>query len=435
MYCDPLFNKYLNVPRFIIIMDIFCYHTRKKNEGGNRVMLKFEQTLRGNIALGLNPIGCKQEVLNQIEYVKEKGTYEGPKKVLIIGASSSYGLATRISLAFGAHADTIGVSFEKGPRSEKSLGTAGWYNNIAFREEAEKEGLRAKNFVQDAFSNETKQEVIDYIKDEFDGKIDLVVYSLASGRRSDPETGETYFSSIKAIGEPVVGPNINMQKQTMFTETLEPATDQEIADTVKVMGGEDWYLWMEALKEADVLADGVLTTNYSYLGTELNRPYYGDGTLGCAKADCDEKAKKIDHLLEDINGKAQMVVATAVTTKASSVIPFFPVYCIGLYKIMSEKGTHETPIMHQDRIYRDMIYGDKPEYDEEGRLRPDSWELDRDTQAKTKALILELNEDNFYTDKAAYDILFKEFSMLNGFMVDNYVEQEVTLEELKALKY
>ena len=202
-----------------------------------------------------------------------------------------------------------------------------------------------------------------------------------------------------------------------------------------VFDGANEYDIMEALKEADVLADGVLTTNYSYLGTELNRPYYGDGTLGCAKADCDEKAKKIDHLLEDINGKAQMVVATAVTTKASSVIPFFPVYCIGLYKIMSEKGTHETPIMHQDRIYRDMIYGDKPEYDEEGCLKPDSWEIDNDTQAKTKALILELNEDNFYTEKAAYDLLFKEFSMLNGFMVDNYVEQEVTLEELKALKY
>lgn len=397
--------------------------------------LTFKQNIRGNVALGVNPIGCKQEVLNQIEYVKNKGNYQGPKKVLIIGASSSYGLATRISLAFGAGADTIGLSFEKGPKSEKSLGTAGWYNNIAFREAAEKEGLIAKNFVQDAFSHESKQEVIDYIKKEFGGKVDLVVYSLASGRRADPDTGEVYMSAIKALGEPVVGPHINMQNETFYTETLDPATEQEIEGTIKVMGGEDWQLWMEALKEADVLADGVLTTNYSYLGTELNHPYYGKGTLGLAKSDCDEKAANINKLLSDINGKAEIVVATAVTTKASSVIPFFPVYCIALYKVMSEKGTHETPIMHQDRIYRDMIYGNKAEYDEEGRLRPDSWELDSDTQAKTKELIYKLNEDNFNSDIAAYDILFKEFSILSGFMVDGYVEQDVTLEELKSLEY
>ena len=398
-------------------------------------MIEFKQNIRGNVALGVNPLGCKQEVLNQIDYVKNKGAYQGPKKVLIIGASSSYGLATRISLAFGTGADTIGVSFEKGPKNEKNLGTAGWYNNIAFREAAEKEGLIAKNFVQDAFSHESKQEVIDYIKSEFGGKVDLVVYSLASGRRTDPETGETYTSSIKAIGEPVVGPNINMQEQTFYTETLDPATDQEIASTVKVMGGEDWELWMKALKEADVLADGVLTTNYSYLGTELNHPYYGGGTLGLAKADCDVKANTINELLTDINGKALIVVATAVTTKASSVIPFFPVYCIGLYKVMADKGTHETPIMHQDRIYREMIYGNKSEYDEVGRLRPDSWELDSDTQAKTKELILKLNEENFISDLTAYDIFYKEFSNLSGFMVENYEEQEVTIEELKELTF
>jgi enoyl-[acyl-carrier protein] reductase/trans-2-enoyl-CoA reductase (NAD+) len=395
--------------------------------------MEFKQNIRGNVALGINPLGCKQEVLNQIEYVKNKESYKGPKKVLIIGASSSYGLATRISLAFGTGADTIGVSFEKGPKNEKNLGTAGWYNNIAFREAAEKEGLIAKNFVQDAFSHESKQEVIDYIKSEFGGKVDLVVYSLASGRRTDPETGETYTSSIKAIGEPVVGPHINMQNETFYTETLEPATDQEIANTVKVMGGEDWELWMKALKEADVLVDGVLTTNYSYLGTELNHSYYGGGTLGRAKADCDEKVQNINELLADINGKAQIVVATAVTTKASSVIPFFPVYCIGLYKVMADKGTHETPIMHQDRIYREMIYGNKPEYDAVGRLRPDNWELDSDTQAKTKELISQLNEENFNSDLTAYDIFYKEFSNLSGFMVENYEEQDVTIEELKEL--
>lgn len=397
--------------------------------------MNFKQNIRGNVALGVNPLGRKQQVLNHINYIKNKSSYEGPKKVLIIGASSSYGLATRISLAFGAGADTIGISYEKGPKSKRNLGTAGWYNNIAFKEAAEKEGLTAKNFVQDAFSHETKQEVIEYIKNEFGGKVDLVVYSLASGRRTDPNTGQTYTSSIKAIGDSVVGPNINMQKEDYYTETLEPATEQEIADTVKVMGGEDWELWMEALKEADVLSDGVLTTNYSYLGSELNHPYYGNGTLGRAKTDCDIKADAINGLLADINGKAQIVVATAVTTKASSVIPFFPVYCVGLYKVMTEKGTHETPIMHMDRIYRDMIYGENAEYDKEGRLRPDSWELDSDTQAQTKVLIEELNEENFNTDKTAYDLFYKEFSNLSGFMVDNYEDQDVTIEELKALDY
>lgn len=398
-------------------------------------MLEFKQNIRGNVALGINPLGCQQEVLNQINYVKSKGNYTGAKKVLIIGASSSYGLASRISLAFGAGADTIGVSYEKGPRNERSLGTAGWYNNIAFRQEAEKEGLIAKNFVEDAFSDETKQAVIDYIKNEFGGKVDLVVYSLASGKRKDPTTGETYTSVIKSIGEPVVGPNIEIQNDRFYTHTLEPATEEEIADTVKVMGGEDWKLWMEALKEADVLAEDVLTTNYSYLGTDLNYAYYGDGTLGRAKADCDEKANEINELLSDINGKAEVIVATAVTTKASSVIPFFPVYCMALYKVMLEKGTHETPIMHIDRVYREMVYGDKAEYDELGRLRPDSWELDSDTQAKTKELVYRINEDNFNTDLTAYDLFIKEFSNLNGFMVDNYTPREVTLKELKELEY
>lgn len=397
-------------------------------------MIKFEHKMRGNVSFGVNPIGCKQDVHNQIQYVKEKGTFAGPKKVLIIGASSSYGLASRISLAFGTGADTIGVSFEKGPKSERNLGTAGWYNNIYFKQAAEAEGLIAKNFVQDAFSHETKQDVINYIKEEFGGKVDLVVYSLASGVRVDPETGERINSVIKSINQTVVGPNVNIEKQEFFEHVLEPATEEEIVDTVRVMGGEDWLLWMEALKEADVLADGVQTTNYSYLGSDLNKPYYGNGTLGAAKADCEVKADEINELLTDIDGKATIVVATAVTTKASSVIPFFPVYCMGLYRVMADEGTHETPIMHIDRIYRDMIYGDKPEYDEKGRLRPDNWELDPAVQAKAEALIKEINGDNFNSDMTGYSIFIKEFLNLSGFDVDGYVEEDVTIEDLKALQ-
>lgn len=397
-------------------------------------MLNFEPKMRGNVSLGVNPIGLKQDVANQINYVKKQGRYEGPKKVLIIGASSSYGLATRITLAFGAGADTIGVSFEKEPKSERNLGTAGWYNNVYFKQAAEAEGLVAKNFVQDAFGHQSKQDVIEYIKSEWDGKIDLVVYSLASSVRVDPDTGERFNSVIKSIGQTVEGPHVNIQKAEFHEHVLEPATDEEIADTVKVMGGEDWELWLKALKEADVLADGVLTVNYSYLGSELNRPYYGGGTLGQAKADCEVKADNINELLADINGKATIVVATAVTTKASSVIPFFPVYCLGLYRVMVDNGTHETPIMHQDRIYRDMLYGDKPEYDAQGRLRPDSWELDPEVQAATEALIKEINADNFNTEKTGYDIFIKEFNNLSGFDVDGYEPEPVTIEELLALE-
>ncbi len=391
--------------------------------------------MRGNVSFGVNPIGCKQEVKNQINYVKEQGRFEGPKKVLIIGASSSYGLASRINLAFGAGADTIGISFEKGPKSERNLGTAGWYNNIYFKQVAEEEGLIAKNFVQDAFSHETKQDVITYIKEEFGGKVDLVVYSLASGIRIDPETGERINSVIKSIDQTVVGPNINIEKQEFFEHVLEPATEEEIADTVKVMGGEDWLLWMEALKEANVLAEGAQTTNYSYLGSALNKPYYGDGTLGRAKADCDVKANEINELLADIDGKATIVVATAVTTKASSVIPFFPVYCLGLYRVMEDRGTHETPIMHIDRIYRDMVYGDKAEYDDEGRLRPDNWELDPEVQADTEELIMTINNDNFNSDMTGYATFMKEYKNLSGFDVDGYEEEDVTIEDLKALEY
>ncbi|TLQ39982.1 trans-2-enoyl-CoA reductase family protein [Ruoffia tabacinasalis] len=400
--------------------------------------MKFEHKMRGNVSFGINPIGCKQEVNNQIDFVKEQDSYEGPKKVLIIGASSSYGLATRISLAFGANADTIGVSFEKGPKSEKNLGTAGWYNNIYFKQAAEAEDLIAKNFVQDAFSHETKQDVIKYIKEEFGGKVDLVVYSLASSVRTDPDTGERFNSVIKSIDQTVVGPNVNIQKQEFFEHVLEPATEEEIADTVKVMGGEDWQLWMEALKEAGVLEEDVLTVNYSYLGSDLNRPYYGDGTLGQAKADCEVKADNINELLTDINGKATIVVATAVTTKASSVIPFFPVYCMGLYRIMADNGTHETPIMHQDRIYRDMLYGNNAEYDDKGRLRPDSWELDPEVQKEAETLIHTINEDNFTSDKTGYSIFMKEYLNLAGFDVDGYNEaegEETTLDDLLALEF
>ena len=397
--------------------------------------LEFKPMIRNNISLSVNPLGIEQEVMNQINYIKSKGHYDGPKKVLIIGASSSYGLASRISLAFGAGADTIGLSYEKGPRSEKALGTAGWYNNIFFKREAEKEGLIAKNIIADAFSKETKEKTIEYIKDEFGGKIDLVIYSLAAGRRRDDETGKTYTSVIKSIGEPVIGWNTDFSTDTLFQQTVEPASEQEIEDTVKVMGGEDWYKWMEALKEANVLSQGAKTILYSYIGSDLTHAFYHHGTLGVAKADCDAKAKEINHLLEDINGEALISVSKAVTTKASAVIPLFTFYCIGLIKVMKEKGTYEVPIQHKDRLFRDWIYGDvTPVIDEEGRIRIDSWEMDPDTQARTKALLQKVNEDNFNTDLTEYKTLKREFLNLSGFEVEGYQPREVTIDELKALE-
>lgn len=396
--------------------------------------IKLTPKLKGNIARSVNPYGCKQEVLNQINYVKAQGSYKGPKKVLVLGASSSYGLASRITAAFGSHADTIGVSFERGPQDEDNLGTAGWYNNIFFKQFAEAEGLIAENFIGDAFSNKMKQDVLNFIQKSFGGKIDLLVYSLASPKRIDPVTGETYASALKPIGKNVVGENINLETEEIFVQEVEPASDKEIADTIKVMGGEDWELWINFLKEAGALAEGFQTVIYSYIGPEMTFAFYHEGTLGKAKEATEKSAEKINETIKDIHGKATICVSKAVTTKASAVIPILPKYCIALYKVMLEKGTHETSIMHKDRIFRTMLYGQKPEYDARGRLRPDNWELDPDTQKQVSDLFEKITKDNFKTDLTAYGVFRTEFMNLNGFMVPGNTKDEVELEELMKLK-
>nr|WP_205598643.1 enoyl-ACP reductase FabV [Clostridium niameyense] len=398
-------------------------------------MIKVKPRLQGNISRGVNPLGCRQEVLNEISYVKEQGKFKGPKKVLVLGASSSYGLASRISLAFGSGADTIGVSFERGPKNEEMLGTAGWYNNIYFKEFAEKENLIAKNFIGDAFSNEMKENVINYIKEEFGGKIDLVVYSLASPKRIDPNTGEVYSSAIKTMDKEVKGLNINLETESLFEQTVEPATKEEIEGTIKVMGGEDWELWINALLGAGVLNEGFKTVLYSYIGPEVTYDFYHKGTLGVAKADAEAHKDAMNKKLKDINGEALICVSKAVTTKASCVIPILPLYCIALYKVMQEKGTHETPIMHKYRMFKTMMYGDSLVYDEKGRLRPDSLELDEDTQKKVLEILPKLNEENFKSDIAAFDTFKKEFMNLSGFMVPGAEDlDEVDYDELIKLK-
>jgi enoyl-[acyl-carrier protein] reductase / trans-2-enoyl-CoA reductase (NAD+) len=391
--------------------------------------------ITGNVSRSAHPIGCKQAVLEQINYVKTQGEFEGPKKVLILGASSSYGLASRIALAFGCHADTIGVSFERGIFSEEKLATAGWWNNIFFKQEAEKQGLIAKNFIADAFTDETRDAVIRYIKEEFGGKIDLLIYSLAAPRRKDPATGDVYSSVIKPIDETFRGLNINLETGELFDQQIEPATEDEINQTVKVMGGEDWELWVRALHQEDVMAEGFKTTLYSYIGPEVTQPIYGKGTLGCAKRHAEDTSEKLNTFLQDVvNGECIVSSSKAVTTKASAVIPTFPLYASALYKVMVEKGLHETPIMHKVRFFRDMLYGSKREIDEVGRLRPDNWEMSDDVQSEVKTIMDQITQENF-KDLTAFDLFREEFLQINGFNVDGVdYEIDLDLEELKQLQ-
>lgn len=394
-----------------------------------------ERNLEGNVSRAAHPYGCRESIIEQINYVKSMGSFKAPQKILILGASSSYGLASRIALAFGAKADTIGVSFERGIVNDEKLATAGWWNNIFFKQEAEKEGLIAKNFIGDAFSDEMREKVIRYIKEEFGGKIDLLIYSLASGRRTEPSSGITYTSVIKPIGEKVSGYGINLEKQQIFKQEIEPANEDEIFQTKKVMGGEDWQIWINKLLDSGVLADGFKTTLYSYIGPEVTQPFYGGGTLGVAKRHTEQTAKELNMLLKErLNGEAVICVSKAVTTKASAVIPIFPIYASALYKVMIEKNIHETPIMHKYRFFKDMLYGNKREIDNDGRLRPDSWEMREDVQREVKEIMDKITPDNF-KEITAVDVFTKEFMQLNGFDFDNVdYSSQVYLDELKKLQ-
>ncbi|AVK64742.1 bifunctional NADH-specific enoyl-ACP reductase/trans-2-enoyl-CoA reductase [Lactobacillus sp. CBA3606] len=398
-------------------------------------MVQLTEKLKGNVARSVNPEGCRQEILNQIAYVQGKGHYAGAKKALIVGGSSSYGLASRITTAFGQGADTISISYERAPRDEKMLGTAGWYNNVYFREAAEKAGLIGKNFNGDCFTQAMKDQVIAYIKAEFGGKIDLLVYSVAAPKRTNPANpDETWRSVIKSVGEPVTGQNINMEENELFDQTVEPATPEEVEATKHVMGGEDWEIWVNELKAAGVLAEGFKTILYSYIGPKSTYAFYHEGTLGAAKDAAEASSHKIQKTLNDLNGEALISVSRAVTTKASVVIPIFPLYCIALYKVEETTGTHETPIMHKDRLFRDMVYGDLREVDDQGRLRPDAWEQRADIQAKVAELMTKITPENFNSDLTGYAEFRREFLQLNGFEVPGADIKAVDLEALKKLE-
>ena len=393
-----------------------------------------EPKLKGSLALTSHPLGAYEFVKRQIDYVKKQEKYTGPKTVLIIGSSSGYGLASRISLAFGASADTIGVAFEKGVEG-KRVGSAGWWNTIAVSEEIRKEGLISKNFMGDAFSNEMKNDVIKYIKEEFGGKIDLLVYSLASAVRTDPNTGEMYRSALKSTNKEITGPTINLEKETMEMGTMGIATEEEISSTVKVMGGEDWKLWIEFLDNAGVLTENFKTVAYSYLGPKVTYGIYKEGTIGAAKRDLEGTSDYLnDYLKTKYNGEAYVSLSKALMTKASAVIPIFPLYATLLYKVMKAKGLHEGTIEQKQRLFKDMMYGGKPELDSNRRLRPDNWEMREDVQSEVEAIWDTITPENF-KEIGDYEGVREEFMQLNGFDFDNIdYSADVNLEELAKLK-
>lgn len=389
--------------------------------------------VRGFMCITTHPTGCDANVKRQIDVVKANGAIaDGPKNVLVIGASTGYGLASRITAAFGSGAATLGLFYEK-EGTESKPGSAGWYNSAAFHKYAESEGLYAKSINGDAFSDEVKQKAIETIKADM-GKVDLVVYSLASPRRQHPVTGEVHMSTLKPIGQDITMRGINTDKEVIQEVSVAAASDEEIANTVAVMGGEDWQMWMEALKDADVLAEGAKTTAYTYLGAELTWDIYWNGTIGEAKKDLDQKAAAINSALADLGGEARVSVLKAVVTQASSAIPVMPLYLSLLFKVMKEQGTHEGCIEQVDLLFRESLYGDSPRLDEDGRWRADYKELEADVQQAVAALWDKVETDTIkeLTDFAGYRT---EFLQLFGFEVpgvdyDADVDTQVPIDNL-----
>ncbi|KOS03087.1 enoyl-ACP reductase FabV [Paenibacillus polymyxa] len=340
--------------------------------------------IRGFICTTAHPAGCAAHVNRQINYIKDSTSIQGAKKVLVIGASTGYGLASRIAASFGLGADTIGVSYER-PASEGRTASAGWYNTVAFERAARAAGYIAESINGDAFSHEIKQETLKLVKEKL-GKVDLIVYSVASPRRTHPDTGETFNSVLKPIGQSFSNKTVNTNTGVVSEITLEPATQEEIENTITVMGGEDWSLWLKALEEADLLAEGVTTLAYSYIGPEITEAIYRKGTIGQAKNDLEATA----HTLT----KDTFSVNKALVTQSSSAIPVVPLYISLLFKVMKEKGLHEGCIEQAQRLFETLYSGSTVETDEEGRIRLDNWEMRDDVQQAVKASWSEITTEN-----------------------------------------
>jgi enoyl-[acyl-carrier protein] reductase/trans-2-enoyl-CoA reductase (NAD+) len=389
--------------------------------------------VRGFLCITTHPTGCDANVRQQIDYVEANGPIEnGPKKVLVIGASTGYGLASRITAAFGSGASTLGIFFEK-EGTERKPGTAGWYNSAAFHRYAEAEGLYARSINGDAFSDEIKQKTIETIRSDL-GQVDLVVYSLAAPRRQHPVTGVIHNSTLKPIGSDTVQKGVNTDKEEIQDFHLEQATQEEIDNTVAVMGGEDWQMWIEALDEAGVLANGAKTTAYTYIGEKLTWDIYWHGTIGAAKKDLDKRVIDIRERLAANGGDARVSVLKAVVTQASAAIPAMPIYLALLFKVMKERGVHEGCIEQIDGLFRDSLYGAEPFLDEEGRLRADRRELDPEVQAQVAQLWDGISTENL-RERSDFEGYRREFLQLFGFGVDGVdyeadVDPEVSIPNL-----
>ncbi len=392
--------------------------------------------IRSNICINAHPIGCAQDTRNQIKYVVSqktkrnvKNASEGgyaPKTVLVLGCSTGYGLGTRITAAFEYGADTIGVSFEKQP-SESKGGTPGWYNNLAFDTEAKKAGVRSETFNADAFSDECRQTVIAKAK-EWGVKFDLIVYSLASPVRTDPDTKVLYKSVLKPIGKEFSGASLDMMTGKLVQSSAQPATGDDIPNTVKVMGGEDWERWIKQLSEADVIAVGCKTVAYSYIGPKYSHPIYRDGTIGQAKVDLEARAKNIDAQLKKVGGAAWVSVNKGLITRSSSVIPVIAMYLGCLFKVQKAQGTHEGCKEQMERLFTERLYtadGNVP-VDSEGRIRIDDWELDPKVQNEVDKIMPAITQENV-AEMLDLEGIRTDFLNINGFAVPGVdYEKEVT---------
>lgn len=383
---------------------------------------------RGFICLTAHPEGAAENIKNQIDYVKSKGEIKnGPKKVLVIGASTGFGIASRISAAFGSGAATIGVFFEK-PASEGKLGTAGWYNSAAFEKEAHAAGLYAKSINGDAFSDEIKAQTIELIKKDL-GQVDLVVYSFASPRRTHPKTGVQHASVLKPIDQAFTNKTVDFHSGVVSDISIQPVdSDDDIKNTVAVMGGEDWKFWIEDLKAAGVLAEGVKTVAYSYIGPELTYPIYRNGTIGRAKDDLEGTVPTINEILKDLHGISYVSVNKALVTQSSSAIPVVPLYISLLYKVMKEKGIHEGTIEQMQRLFAERLYNNvETPLDDKGRIRVDDLEMRADVQEEVAKLWEQATTENLeeISDIVGYR---NDFFQLFGFNFDNIDYEKDTSE-------
>ncbi|MCB9771050.1 MAG: trans-2-enoyl-CoA reductase family protein [Candidatus Omnitrophica bacterium] len=375
--------------------------------------------IRGFICTTAHPLGCAANVREQIEYIQSQPKIlNGPKNVLVVGASNGYGLASRIVAAFGCGAKTVGVSFEKESENYKRTATAGWYNSLAFDRESKEAGLFSKSINGDAFSNEIKAQTIAVIKENL-GPIDLLVYSLASPRRVDPKTNILYKSTLKPIGAPYTNKSIDFETDKIISVTLPPASVEEVSHTVAVMGGEDWELWIDALEKEGLLAPNVTTVAYSYVGPAVTQAVYRSGTIGAAKDHLEATAKKLDARLKAKGGRAFISVNKALVTQSSSAIPFIPLYFTILMKVLIQKGLHEECIHQMTRLFGQRLYTGKPvAVDSDGRIRVDDWEMRDDVQKEVSAIWEKVTNENVkeLADVSGYH---RDFLKLFGFGLKN----------------